>query len=106
VLSRFIKQKPLKIFFSWTTGRNALYSVWIIIGERRFKYVQRKSLGSCMAPPQGLKFHIVIYWEMLKISSSQELVHQMGQYLTWIIPRTRTFTFVQIKSLGSQMATS
>jgi len=29
----------------------------------------------------------------------------MGQYLAWNIPRTRKFKFVQIKSLGSQMAT-
>jgi len=41
---------------------------------------------------------------MLKKSSSQELLHQMGQYLAWSIPRTRRFKFVQIKSLGSQMA--
>jgi len=27
----------------------------------------------------------------------------MGQTLTWIIPRTNRFKFVQIKSLGSQM---
>jgi len=32
-------------------GRKALS----ILGERRFKFVQIKSLGSCMAPPQGLK---------------------------------------------------
>jgi len=35
--------------------------------------------------------------------SSKELLHQMGQYLAWIIPRTRKFKFVQMKSLGSQM---
>jgi len=40
---------------------------------------------------------------MLKKSSSQELLHQMGQYLAWSIPRTERFKFVQ-KSLGSQMA--
>jgi len=28
----------------------------------------------------------------------------MGQYLAWSIPRTRRFKFVQMKSLGSQMA--
>jgi len=28
----------------------------------------------------------------------------MGQYLAWGIPRTGRFKFVQIKSLGSQMA--
>jgi len=32
------------------------YLAWsIILGARRFKVVQIKSLGSCMAPPQGLK---------------------------------------------------
>jgi len=40
---------------------------------------------------------------MLK-KSSQELLHHVGQYLAWIIPRTRRFKIVQIKSLGSQMA--
>jgi len=29
----------------------------------------------------------------------------MEQYLVWSIPRTRKFKFVQMKSLGSQMAT-
>jgi len=38
---------------------------------------------------------------MLKISSSQELMHQIGQYLAWSIPGTERFKFVQIKSLGS-----
>jgi len=28
----------------------------------------------------------------------------MGQYLAWGIPRTERFKFVQMKSLGSQMA--
>jgi len=41
---------------------------------------------------------------MFKKSSSQDLLHQIGQYLAWSIPRTRRFKFVQIKSLGSQMA--
>jgi len=58
-----------------------------------------------MARPRGLNFYIVIYKEMLKTISSQELLHEMGQYLAWIIPRTRRFKFVQIKSLGSQMVT-
>jgi len=58
-----------------------------------------------MAPPRGLNVYIVIYREMFKKSSSQELQHQMGQYLAWIIPRTRRFNFIQIKSLGSQMTT-
>jgi len=59
-----------------------------------------------MAPPlRGLNFYIAIYKEMLKKYSSQELLHQMGQYLAWIISRTKRFNFVQIKSLGSQMAT-
>jgi len=41
---------------------------------------------------------------MFKKSSSQELLHQMGQYLAWSIPMTRRFRFVEMKSLGSQMA--
>jgi len=39
------------------------------------------SLGSCMAVPNGLNFYIVIYKEMVKKPSSQELLHKMGQYL-------------------------
>jgi len=41
---------------------------------------------------------------MLKKSSSQELLHQMGQYLAWSIARTERFKFVQMKSPRSQMA--
>jgi len=41
-----------------------------------------------MARPRGLNFYIVIYKEMLKKNCPQELLHQMGQYLAWIIPRT------------------
>jgi len=57
-----------------------------------------------MAPPRGLNFYIVTYSEMFKTNSSQELLHQVGQYLEWSIPRTRKFKFVQIKSLELQMA--
>jgi len=58
-----------------------------------------------MAPTQGLKLyiHVVIYKEMLKNYSSQDLLHQMGQYFAWIIPRTIRLKYVQIKSLGSPM---
>jgi len=45
-----------------------------------------------------------MYKEMLKKYSSQELLHQMGQFLGQIIPRTRRLNFVQMKSLGSCMA--
>jgi len=79
------------------------YIAWSIPRTRRLKFVQMKSLGSHMAMPQGLKLCIVIYREILKKSSSQELLYQMGQYLAWNIPRTRTFKFVQMESLGSQM---
>jgi len=41
---------------------------------------------------------------MLKKCSSQELLHQNGQYLAWSIDRTGRFKFVLIKSLGLQMA--
>jgi len=41
---------------------------------------------------------------MLKKSSSQKLIQQMGQYLACRIPRTGRFNCVQMKSLGSQMA--
>jgi len=37
---------------------------------------------------------------MIKTSSSQELLHQIRQYLAWSIPRNRRFKFVQTKSLG------
>jgi len=30
------------------------------------------------------------------------MIRLMGQYLAWIIPRTRRLKFVQLKSLGSQ----
>jgi len=53
----------------------------------------------------GLNFYIVIYRECLKKCFSQDLLYQMGQYLAWIIPRTKRFSVVQIKSLGSQMTT-
>jgi len=41
---------------------------------------------------------------MIKKSSSQELLRQMGYYLAWNIPRTRRFKIVQIKTLGWYMA--
>jgi len=49
-----------------------------------------------MARPRGLNFYIVktMYKEMLKQSSSKELLHQIGKYLAWIIPMTRRFKFV------------
>jgi len=47
---------------------------------------------------------MVIYREMLKKASSQELLHEIGQYLAWSIPRTKRFNFITIKSLGSCMA--
>jgi len=50
----------------------------------------------------GLNFNILIHREMLKKSSSQELLEQMGQYLAWSIPRTERFKFVQMKSLRLQ----
>jgi len=55
-----------------------------------------------MAHHRGLNLYIVIYMykEMLKKSSSQELLHQIGQYLACSIPMTRRFKFGQIKSLG------
>jgi len=54
------------------------YLTWSVLGARRFRLVQIKSLGSCMVPPQGLTIsHSNIYREMLK-KSSQELLHQMG----------------------------
>jgi len=39
---------------------------------------------------------------MLK-KSSQELLHQMGQYLECNIPMTREFNLGLMKSMGSQM---
>jgi len=42
-----------------------------------------------------------IYRETLKKCTFLELLHQMGQYLTWNITRTKELK----KSLGSQMAT-
>jgi len=80
------------------------YLVWNILGARRFQFVQMKSLGSQMAPPQGLTFLHGEKREILKKSSSREQLHQIGQYLAWNIPRTKRFNFVQIKSLVSQMA--
>jgi len=72
---------------------------WSILGARRFKFVKIKSLGLSRA----LNFYIVIKKELLK-KSSQELLHQVGQYLARSIPRSRRFKFVQIKPLGSCMA--
>jgi len=42
---------------------------------------------------------------MLKKSSSQEQLHQMGQYLAWIIPSTRRFKVYSNKVPGVKMAT-
>jgi len=42
---------------------------------------------------------------MLKLFSSQELLHQVGQDLACIFRRTKRLKFVQKKSLGSQMVT-
>jgi len=67
-------------------------------------FVQMKSLGSQMAPTQGLNFYIVKNREMLKKYSPQELLHQIGQYLAGSIPRAKRFKLVKIKSLGSCMA--
>jgi len=36
---------------------------------------------------------------MLKQFSSQEMLHQMGQYLVWSILGARELKFVQMKSL-------
>jgi len=58
-----------------------------------------------MHPPQGLKLLHSNIEGILKKSSSQELLHQIGQYLAWSFPRTGRFNFVQMKSLWSQMAT-
>jgi len=41
---------------------------------------------------------------MLK-KSSQELLHRIGHYIASSIPGTWRFKFLQLKSLGSQMAT-
>jgi len=60
-----------------------------------------------MAAPQGIKLlHSIIhvYRKRLKKSSSQELQHQIGQYLTWSFPRTGRFNFIEMKFLGLQMA--
>jgi len=54
---------------------------------KEIQVVQIKSLGSCMAPPQGLKvLHIVIYREVLKKSSSQEPLGQFQPNLVGNMP--------------------
>jgi len=50
------------------------YLAGSILGIRRFKFVQMKSLGSYMARPSGLNFYKVIYKEML-YKCSEELLH-------------------------------
>jgi len=40
---------------------------------------------------------------MIKKSSSQEILHQMGQYLAWSIIGARELKCVQMKSLESKM---
>jgi len=44
---KYSSQEPL--------ARMHLCLAWIILGAREFKFLQIKSLGSCMAPPQRLK---------------------------------------------------
>jgi len=51
-----ILENALKIFFSRTATPNGTIFTWSIPRTRRFKFVQIKSLGSYMAPPQGLKY--------------------------------------------------
>jgi len=36
-------------------ARMPCYLAWSILGARSFRFVQIKSLGLCVAPPQGLK---------------------------------------------------
>jgi len=69
--------------------------------NKEIQFVQIKSRGYKWPHPRGLNFYIVIYREMIKTSSSKEMLHQIGQYLAWSFPRKRRFIFVQIKSLGS-----
>jgi len=51
---------------------------------------------------RGLNFYIVINREMLIKFSSQELLHQIGQYpyLVWIIPGTRVYQVCSNKVPG------
>jgi len=42
------------------------YLVWITLWEWRVKFVQMKSLGSYMDPPQRFKLYIVIYRDIFK----------------------------------------
>jgi len=79
------------------------YLAWNIPRTKRFEFVQINPWGHMWPRTRGLNFCIVIFWEMLKNYSSQELLHQMGYYLAWSIPRTRRFKTVQIKTLGSYM---
>jgi len=44
--------------------------------------------------PRALNIYIVLYGEMVKKSSSQEVLQQIGQYLAWNFPRTVRFNFV------------
>jgi len=62
--------------------------VWSIIGARRFKFVQISPQGHVWPHPRGLNFYIVIYREMLKKSSSGNMLGGWG------------FRFVEIKVLA------
>jgi len=58
-----------------------------------------------MAPPRGSKFHIVIYREVFKQISSQELLGQFQSNLVGNMPGGWGFIFVQIKGLAPFVAT-
>jgi len=76
-------------------------------GGEEIQFSSNEVPGVMYGPTPGAETsYIVIYREMILKNSLQELLHQMGQYLARIIPRTSRFKFVQIKSLGSNIAQS
>jgi len=67
---------------------------------KEIQVVQIKALGSCMSPPKGLNFYIVIYREVIKKSSSQEPIGQFQPNLAENMPDRWEYRFVQIKGLA------
>jgi len=100
--------KIRKIFLSWTIGWNALIfgieHPWGKEIQVCSNEVPRVTNGHARRGhsfyPRSFNFYILIYRELLKKYSSQQMLDQIGQKLAWSIPRVRKFKFIHIQSLG------
>jgi len=91
--------KTLKIVFTWTNHWQEYIDIWhgVSLGRRDSSLFNEVSRVMHDPATGALALHNYIR-EMLKQSSSQELLHQIRPYLAWIIPRTMRFKFVLLHS--------